>query len=266
MMNKNGFAEILNKYNYTIHNGDIVAGTIIHKERAGFLVEIGTHHLGYLPKEEMNINLIKNHKFSILLLNSTRDFFLLTKNNKNNQCVLSIKRLDYIRAWKRIKQIYLEDVVFELNIQRLNKGGIIAYLEGIQGFIPKSHILNHRKKVNKRKKLACRLLSLNENKNQLILSNKSAKLILCRHKFKLGEIVYGRILTKKSYGVFVDINDMKALLHVSEIYPKPINKRMYILKVGYFIKVKIIYLNLRQGLISVSINNIKQNLILPLQY
>ena len=74
-------------------------------------------------------------------------------------------------------------------------------------------------------KIICRLLNLNENKNQLILSNKSAKLILCKNKFKLGELIYGKILTQKPYGLFIDIGNMKALLHTSEIYPKSINKQ-----------------------------------------
>nr|ARW65066.1 ribosomal protein S1 [Polysiphonia sertularioides] len=264
MIKESSFAKILRRYDYKIHDGDIVAGTIIYKERTGFLVEIGSDNLGYLPIEEVNINLTNQNNSNLLFLNVTRDFFLLTKNLKNYQYILSIKRLDYIRAWKRIRQIYIEDVVLKLDIQKVNKGGIVTYLEGIQGFIPKSHILLKREKILKQ--INCRLLDLNENKNQLILSNKSANLILSKNRFKLGQIVYGKVLTHKPYGLFVSISNVKALLHISEIYQKSIGEQKDKIEVGYLIKVKIIYLNIKQGLMSVSTHNLKQDIIHLPQY
>lgn len=201
-------------------------------------------------------------------MNTTRDFFIMTKNSCNGQYILSIKRLDYIRAWKRIKQLYLEDVIFNLKIHYINKGGIITYLEGIQGFIPKSHIFTRNKNNNyevvKNKMIECKLLSLNENKNQLILSNKSAKLITLKHKFKLGELIYGKVVMQKEYGIFLNICDIKALLHISEIDKKLQNKNL--IHIGQFIKVKVIYLNIEQGLVSVSIRNIKYQFNHHLQY
>nr|YP_010619557.1 Ribosomal protein S1 [Xiphosiphonia pinnulata]WAX03570.1 Ribosomal protein S1 [Xiphosiphonia pinnulata] len=247
---KSKFAEILKKYNYELHSGDIVAGTITHNEKIGFLVDIGTKQVGYLPKEELIINLkstIQNH---LMLINTTRDFFIVTKNTNTQQCVLSIKRLDYIRAWKRIKQMYIEDIVFNLPIYQINKGGIITYLEGIQAFIPKSHICSTRKHTIKSK-----ILTINENKNQLILSNKSAQLKISLHKFKIGELVYGKIITLASYGLFINIYGIKALMHVSEI--GKINYKTQIFIKGELIKVKIIHLNTKHGQVSVSIRQVK---------
>nr|YP_009122311.1 30S ribosomal protein S1 [Vertebrata lanosa]AJH66069.1 30S ribosomal protein S1 [Vertebrata lanosa] len=255
---------MLKRYKYKIHDGDIVAGTIVHVEKTGFLVEIGTNSSGYLPKEEVNIRIKKKNNSSLLMINSTRDFFLMTKNSCNEQYILSLKRLDYIRAWKRIKQLYLEDVIFNLKIYYINKGGIITYLEGIQGFIPKSHIFTKDKisdqKIIKNKKIKCKLLSLNEHKNQLILSNKSAKLISLKHKFKLGELIYGKVVMQKQYGIFLNIFDIKALLHVSEIEHKLQGNDQTFICPGQFVKVKIIYLNIEQGLVSVSVRNVKYRL------
>nr|YP_009392147.1 ribosomal protein S1 [Periphykon beckeri]ARW60495.1 ribosomal protein S1 [Periphykon beckeri] len=258
---KNQFAEILKKYNYTLHSGDIVAGTIKHNEKIGFLVDIGTKKGGYLPKEELLINVNNQANNNLMLMNTTRDFFLITENKYSQQCILSIKRLDYIRAWKRIKQIYSEDIIFYLTIKYLNKGGIITYLEGIQGFIPKSHQCFIEKTSNdqfiKNNIIQCKILTINENKNQLILSNKSAQLRLSIHKFKIGELSYGKIIMLKPYGLFININSIKALLHISEtgnLYNKQENKQLI---EGKFIKVKIIHINTEQGKISLSIKKLK---------
>lgn len=256
---KETFGKILEKYQYILSNGDIVAGKIIHEEKKGFLVDIGTKTAGYLPKEEVAINLKKQNNEHLLLLSTTRDFFLITHNLNSQQYIISIKRLDYIRAWKRIKQIYLEDIVFNLRIQYVNRGGIITSLEGIQGFIPKSHIsvINEEINLTKNMHIKCKFLTTNENKNQLILSNKSANLALSKHKFKLGELVYGKIMMLKSYGLFINIYNIKALLHVSEMGSINLNKINTIFKIGSFIKIKVIHLNTKQGQVSVSFKNIK---------
>jgi len=257
----NKFTKILQQYKYNLNNGDILAGTIIYKEKSGFIVNIGTKIAGYLPHEEVTIKDLKTNKNNLLLINTTREFFLVTKNFENRQPILSIKRLEYIRAWKRIKQLYIEDILLELKIYYINKGGLITYIEGIQGFIPRSHIeINSKhpvKQILPQTYIYCKLLTLNEKKNQMILSNKKAVLTLCQHKFKLGELVYGKIILIKSYGLFLNIYGIKALLHVSEIgftYIKNIN---VFFSLGKLIKVKIIHINIKQGKVSVSKRNIK---------
>lgn len=256
---QNIFKDMLKKYKYELNSGDVVAGTIIHNEKSGFLVNIGTKIAGYLPEEEIEINLKNRKKNSCMLIETTRDFFLVTKNLKTKQYILSVKRLNYIRAWKRIKQIYLEDIILNLKIKRTNKGGIITYLEGIQGFIPKSHICNSNTYlvVSKDKLIKCRLLTVNENKNQLIMSNKSANLVLLEHKLKLGELIYGKITSIKSYGLFINLYNINALLHNSEIANSNNDKLEHLFKVGSFIKIKIIHINTKQGKISVSARNLK---------
>lgn len=270
MKKKIHFAKILKQYNYKIHPGDVVAGTILHNEKSGFLVEIGTEKSGYLPKEELTLNLRGKNKSNLVTVITTRDFFLIAENKRNKQYILSLKRLDYIRAWKRIKQMYGEDIIFNLNIEHINKGGFITYLEGIQGFIPKSHICTNDDNENlyqlKNQQIRCKLLSFNENKNQLILSNKSAKYSMLKHKFKLGELIYGKIISKKAYGVFLNINNIRALLHKSEIIKTDKSYEDIILEKNSFIKIKIIYLNTREGLISVSIKNVNFSLSLLPQY
>nr|YP_009399600.1 ribosomal protein S1 [Dictyomenia sonderi]ARW69206.1 ribosomal protein S1 [Dictyomenia sonderi] len=247
---KHKFAEILKKYNYRLHSGDIVAGTITHNEKIGFLVDIGTDKVGYLPKEELIINFNNIIQNNLMLINTTRDFFLITENINTKQYILSIKRLDYIRAWKRIKQMYIEDIIFKLPIYHINKGGIITYLEGIQGFIPKSHVCCKIKS-----NITSKILTINDNKNQLILSNKSAQLKISSHKFKIGELLYGKIIILKSYGLFIDIYGIKALLHISEIGNINHNTKAFIK--GQLIKIKIIHLNIKHGQVSASIRQLK---------
>nr|YP_009326622.1 30S ribosomal protein S1 [Membranoptera platyphylla]AMJ16879.1 30S ribosomal protein S1 [Membranoptera platyphylla] len=258
--NKNKFADILQKYKYNLHSGDIVAGTIIYKESKGFLVNIGDNKAGYLPKEEINIQPFSNHKILNLFVHITREFFLIKQNPYLKQYILSIKRLEYIKSWKRIKQLQLENIIFTLKIKQINKGGLITYLEGIQGFIPKSHIsLNNDLTTNlfHNNYIKCKLLITNEQKNQLILSNKSALLKLSHHKFRIGELIYGLIIKIKQYGLFIEIYGMIALLHISEVGSTYIDNLNEVFYTGNLIKIKIIHIDIKQGRLSVSKRNIK---------
>nr|QCI09034.1 ribosomal protein S1 [Inkyuleea mariana] len=253
------FAYILNQYKYNLHPGDIVAGKIFNKEAKGFLVDIGTHIAGYLPLKELSlISKVNYNKKEISYLNNlTREFFILAYNTDSQQLILSIKRLEYLRAWKRIKQLNKEDIILNLKIDQINKGGAITYLEGLKGFIPNSHLTRNKNKIKfKEKKIKCKILIANEKNNQIICSNKSALLYLSTDKFKIGEIVYGAITAIQTYGIFIDINSIPALLHISEIGSKHIENIHEIFQIGNIIKVKIIHIDMKQGRLSVSRRNI----------
>lgn len=254
---KNCFASVLDEYNYNIHTGDIVAGTIFNREQKGFLVDIGEKIAGYLPSDE--ISLVNENIENMInkLNNETREFFILAYNKKSKQLILSIKRLEYIRGWKRIKQIENEDIVLNLITKKFNKGGIIILLEKIQGFIPNSHLLKKTNKLSlKYKSIKCKLLSANEKTNQLILSQKKAMLDLLKHKFTSGCIVSGKIIDIKPYGIFIQIYTIVALLHISEIGYTNIQNLQNLFSIGQKLQVKILHIDMEQGRLSVSTKNL----------
>ena len=245
---------MLKKYNYNLHPGDIVAGTIFHQENKGFLVNIGYHTAGYLPIEEIHLNFNEKNDTN-MLIKTTREFFIIAYNKKIKQLILSIRRLEYIRAWKRIKQMQKENIIFNLKLENINKGGIITYIEGLQGFIPNSHIIKTNNKLDSNY-IKCKFLITDEKKNQIILSNKSASLYLSLHKFRIAEIVYGKIIEIKQYGIFININKILALLHISEISSEYIPNLTKTFSIGELIKIKIIHIDFKQGRISLSKKNI----------
>lgn len=243
------FASVLKKYKYQLNIGDITAGTIFSREKQGCLVDIGEHKAAYLPEDEISLNAQRNTE---PLMNSSREFFILAYNKKVKQLILSIKRLDYMRGWQRIKQIKTEDATIYTYIHRLNKGGVITSIEGIQGFIPNSHIAKIRKK-NKiiGQQIECKILFINEKTNTVVLSNKRAALNKLLPKIYVGKIVTGIISKIQDYGAFISIYGFLALLHVSEIDEKDFD-RIKDLNIGSNLAVKVIHIDTKQGRLSVS--------------
>ena len=244
------FSNLLHKYKYKLNIGDITAGIIFSQEKKGFLVDIGEPIVAYLPIDEISI-----HKLNINIpsINNSREFFILAYNKASKQLILSIRRLEYIRGWQRIKQIKNEDISSLLYIEKINKGGMITSLEGIQGFIPNSHITDIESKTSLlNKKIICQILFINDKTNTIILSNKRARLKELLSFIYVGQLINGTITKLLKYGLFINIQGFTALLHKSEIGLNNLNN-FYI---GKIIQVKIIHIDTQQGRLSVSRRNI----------
>lgn len=242
------FASVLHKYKYQLNIGDITAGTIFSAEKQGFLVDIGENTAAYLPKDEISLNTRKK----TLPLIHTREFFILAYNKKARQLILSIRRLEYIRGWQRIRQIKKEDATVQLYIHKINRGGLITAIEGIQGFIPNSHIARIKEKqALAQKHIECKLLFIDEKTNTVVLSNKRAILSGLMSKFYIGKNVTGIISKIQDYGAFIDIHGFLALLHVSEITKEELSS-VKGFNIGDKISVKIIHIDTNQGRLSVS--------------
>lgn len=244
-----GFADLLNQYAYTISIGDITAGTIFSQEKAGYLVDIGVMRAAYLPQQEVSIY----HQHNPIAVNDTTEFFIFAYNIKLQQYILSLKRLTYLHISERVRQIKDEDLILHAKVIAFNQGGLVVTFEQIQGFIPNSHLAYS---VNKREILSelipCKILEVNNDLSELILSNRCALLeqVLC--KLEVGKYIHGIVREIKHYGVMLDIYNLPALLHISDIpFVKPQNIDS-IFQLGMQIQVKIIHIDLKQGRISVS--------------
>nr|YP_010196238.1 ribosomal protein S1 [Gracilaria caudata]UAD83635.1 ribosomal protein S1 [Gracilaria caudata] len=251
------FGAILIQYNYNLHAGDIIAGIIFHQESKGFLVDVGVSIAGYLPLDEVLLSSDNSVYDFTYLINNTREFFILAYNKERKHLLLSIKRLDYIRSWKRIKQLESEDIILDVPILSINKGGILTVLEGLQSFIPRSHLITFTNyEFMLKYLLPCKLLLVDEKNNKIILSHKLALLDLYSNLLKVGILVYGQITQIKQYGIFINIYGIPALLHISEIGSKYIENIHHIFQIGNKIKVKIIHIDMKQARLSVSRKNI----------
>ncbi len=249
------FASVLNKYNYNLNLGDITAGTIFSEEKDGFLVDIGARIAAYLPKDEVNV--YKKQLPTNQIINETREFFILAHNKKSEQLILSIKRLEYIRAWERIKQMEKEDITINLSISEINKGGLLTSIEGIQGFIPNSHIVDtQNKRLLLNRQIKCKFLLINEKLNKIIFSNKRALLNNLSHMIYIGKVTTGTVTKIENYGIFVEIHGITALLHISEIASENLKDIDRIFQTGNTIKVKIIHIDKKQGRLSLSQRNL----------
>ena len=154
-------------------------------------------------------------------------------------------------AWQTLVQ-YLEDkTVLTVKIGGIVKSGVVAYVEGIRGFIPASRLSDEYVEDLKEfdgKTIEVTVITADEETHRLVLSGREAarekkqeetnkKIAKC----EVGAVMNGTVETLKDYGAFVELeNGLTGLLHISQISTKRIKHPGAVLKEGQNVKVKII--------------------------
>ncbi len=253
------FASLLDKYDYHFSPGEIVAGTVFSIEPRGALIDIGAKTAAFIPLQEMSISRIE-HPHEMLQPGETREFFILTEENEEGQLTLSIRRIEYMRAWERVRQLQNEDATVRSNIFATNRGGALVRIEGLRGFIPGSHISTRKPKEDLvGEELPLKFLEVDEDRNRLVLSHRRALVERKMNRLEVGEVVIGSVRGIKPYGAFIDIGGVSGLLHISEISHDHIDTPHSVFNVNDEVKVMIIDLDAERGRISLSTKQLEPN-------
>ncbi len=246
------FAALLDRYDYHFSPGDIVAGTVFSVEPKGALIDIGAKTAAYIPIQEMSINRVDD-PLEVLEPNETREFFILTDENEDGQLTLSIRRIEYMRAWERVRQLQQEDATVRSEVFATNRGGALVRIEGLRGFIPGSHISAREAKEDLVGQiLPLKFLEVDEERNRLVLSHRRALVERKMSGLEVGQVVRGYVRGIKPYGAFIDIGGVSGLLHISEISHEHIDTPHSVFGVNDELKVMIIDLDAERGRISLS--------------
>ena len=246
------FAALLDQYDYHFSPGDLVAGTVFSIEPKGALIDIGAKTAAFIPVQELSINRVDNPD-EILQPNETREFFILTDENEDGQLTLSIRRIEYMRAWQRVRQLQEEDATVYSNVFATNRGGALVRVEGLRGFIPGSHIsAKDTKEDLVGQDLPLKFLEVDEERNRLVLSHRRALVERKMNGLEVGQVVIGSVRGIKPYGAFIDIGGVSGLLHISEISHDHIDTPHSVFNVNDELKVMIIDLDAERGRISLS--------------
>ena len=246
------FASLLGKYDYNFKPGDLVKGTVFALEPKGAMIDIGAKTAAFMPMQEVSINRVEGLS-DVLQPSESREFFIMSEENEDGQLALSIRRIEYQRAWERVRQLQKEDATIYSEVFATNRGGALVRVEGLRGFIPGSHISARKIKEDlEGEYLPLKFLEVDEERNRLVLSHRRALVEKKMNRLEVGEVVIGSVKGIKPYGAFIDIGGVSGLLHISEISHEHIETPHNVLNVNDQMKVMIIDLDAERGRISLS--------------
>lgn len=246
--------------------GDIIKGTVIAVNEEEAVLDLRYYTQGIIKAEEMS----NDPGFMIqeaIRIDDMIEATVISLDDGQGNILLSKKEANEVLAWDVLKEYMEQEKKLSVKVNEAVNGGVVAYLEGIRGFIPASQLdMGYVEDVTPYvgKTLEVKVTEVNKEKEKLILS---AKVILKEaakeeHDHKVAMIVPGTILegtveSLQTYGAFVALQDgLSGLVHISQISQKRIKKPSEVLKVGDVVKVKV--LNTNEGKISLSIKAVEE--------
>ena len=233
-----------------VKEGDVLTGTVISVDEDKVTLDLKYYAEGIIDKE----NISNDPEFNLLREIQPGDEITATVINTNDRegnVVLSKKLASDQKAWETLDGLLKDRTIVNVKIAEIVKGGAVAYLEGIRGFIPASKLageyVEDLEEYNG-KTIEVTVITADEENNKLVLSGKEPALMKQKEetnkkiaKCEVGSIMEGTVDNIKDYGAFINLeNGLSGLLHISQISTQRIKHPGVVLKEGQTVKVKII--------------------------
>ncbi len=250
-----------------ISEGDIVSGTVISVTEEEVILDFNYYAQGVIKAEDMS-NDPKYNLLDEVKVGDTIEATVVKTDDGAGNIQLSCKEAKDILSWDVLKQYMEEEKEIEVKVNEVVNGGVIAYAEGIRGFIPASHLsINYVENLEEwvNKQLTVKIITVEESKKKLVMSAKLVEKKKAEeeinHKISMlvpGTIMEGTVESLMPYGAFVALPEgLSGLVHISQISQRRIKKPSEVLNTGDKVKVKI--LNTNDGKISLSMKAVEDN-------
>lgn len=246
------FAKALDQHDYNFQRGQVVRGKVFSHEADGAYVDIGGKAAAFLPLSEVSLKQIADLA-AVLPLQEERDFLIVREQDAEGQITLSLRLLEIKRIWEELTQCQTDGETIPVKITGVNRGGVTVDVQGLRGFIPRSH-LDERENLDLLigKTLTVSFLEVDPDRRKLVLSQRLATRVSRLKRLEIGQLIDGTIVAIEPFGIFIDFNGTRGLLHIKQISKKYIDSLETLFEIGQSIKAVIIDLDEVKGRVAFS--------------
>ncbi len=241
--------------------GQLLFGTIVEINKEFAVIDVGLKSEGLVPIAEFaDPEELAFGKRVEVLLDKTE--------GPDGQVVLSLEKARKHRRWEHILKSYKEGSIIEGTIVRKVKGGLMVDI-GIEAFLPGSQIDNKRIKnlddfVGK--KYDFKILKINiERKNivvsrrELLEAERASKRSELLENIKVGDLRKGIVKNITDFGVFLDLDGIDGLLHITDMTWRRIRHPSEMVKMGDDVEVMILSIDKEKGRVALGLKQKEQN-------
>ena len=261
-MEANEFEELLKKYDYKFQKGDLVKGVVCGFDSQGVMVDIGAKTTAVVPvKEAVEKEEKLEDKFE---KGKEYEFLIIKDEDEDGKFLLSKKKVDFAYAWKELEKAKEADETILGTVVNVVKGGVLVDISGVRGFVPTSQLHSKETELEAGSKLELKILTLDNQQNNFILSNKKVyddSAVEARKnvfsQIEPGQVVKGDVVRITDFGAFIDIGGIDGLLPLSQLSWRWIDHPTDILIVGDTIDVEVIAVDHDKQRVSLSLKNLE---------
>ncbi|HEY0965601.1 MAG TPA: S1 RNA-binding domain-containing protein [Candidatus Saccharimonadales bacterium] len=231
--------------------GEPVTGTVLSVKKHEVLVDLGPLGVGLVPRREVGFSrsLNEGDEVTASVIDTELD---------SGMSLLSLRKAAKERGWEEVLAKLEAGEIIEITPYDANRGGLLVEYEGVRGFLPVSQLsAEHYPRVGSSDKdeilqrlnaltnnpMKVRILDADRKANKLIFSEKEAVkdgLAARFQSLKVGDTVKGVVTGVVDFGVFVNVDGIEGLIHISEISWERVSSPSDYVKVGQTIEARII--------------------------
>lgn len=231
--------------------GETITGIVLSVKKHEVLIDLGAQGVGLVPRREVGFSrqLADGDEVTASIVDSELD---------NGYSLLSLRKAAKDKGWEEVVARADTGEVIEITPYDANRGGLLVEFEGVRGFLPVSQLsAEHYPRVGSSDKdeilqrlnglvgkvMTVRILDVDRRANKLIFSEKEAIKDGLAERFanlKVGDSVKGIATGVVDFGVFVNVDGIEGLVHISEISWERVNNPSDYVKVGDTLEAKII--------------------------
>ena len=261
------FEKLLSKdlENRKFKEGEITTGTVEEIGKKFVFIDLGLKSSGAIPIEEFKLT----KEMDKIEIGSKVDVLLEKIENRDGEIVISREKAKRAKSWKKMEKAFENKEEVKGIIISKCKGGFAVNVDSCLCFLPGSQVdirplknFDHLMKVPQ----TFECVKMDKKRGNIVLSRRAImekirdkgrnELI---SKLKEGDVVQGIVKNLTDWGVFVNLNGLDALLHITDISWSRINKPSELLSIGQSIKVKITKIETEKKKISVSMKHLTED-------
>ncbi|MBA1337944.1 MAG: small subunit ribosomal protein S1 [Pelagibacterales bacterium] len=249
-----------------LKENEIIKATVTEITKNFIVVDCKAKMEGMIPIEEFK----NDNELTDLKAGSVIEVYLERIESFKGEIVISRDKARKMNAWKKMEKYFETQEELVGIITGRVKGGFICTVEGLPTFMPASQIdLRPLKKMDHLMNVPVKVIATRIDKNRgnvctsrraVLEKSKDAEVKEVLKNLKEGDIIEdAKVKATTDWGIFLDINGIDALLHVSDLSHGRVKKPSDMVTVGQKMKVKITKIDTKTNRVSASVKALTED-------
>ena len=242
------FEQMLEESFKTIHNGEVVEGTVIDVKEDEIILNIGYKADGIITRSEYTNDQNADLR-ELVHPGDTMEAKVMKVNDGDGQVLLTYKRLAAEKGNKRLEEAFNTQEVLKAPVVQVLTGGLSVVVDEARVFIPASLVSDtYEKNLDKYagQEIEFVITEFNPRRRRIIGDRK--QLLVARkaemqkelfERIHVGDTVEGVVKNVTDFGAFIDLGGADGLLHISEMSWGHVENPKKVFKVGEKLNVLI---------------------------
>ena len=250
-----------------LKENEIIQATVTEIMKNFIVVDCKAKSEGMIPIEEFK----NDDELSKLKVGSTIDVYLeRIESARSGEIVLSRDKARKMKAWKKMEKVFESREELTGYITGKVKGGFICTVESLPCFMPSSQVdQKPLRRIDHLMNTPIKVIATKIDKNRgnvcvsrraVLEKSKNAEITEALKNINEGDIVEEAVVKATTdWGIFLDINGVDALLHVSDLSHGRVKKPSDLVTIGQKLKVKITKIDPKTNRVSASIKALSED-------